>query len=162
MFPSTRCSRNSRRLIPLVLQKPKVNHCLWKVEEPWSLSRIQFAYTMGLRFAYRMGLLWKDDVPMLPYNRVQAEARLQYLKRRFHCDPELKWNTELWLRTVWLKVTLKGWAMQILRACFTRPVWRQVILKLWGTRGGLLVLKTDLKTKKCWSISWCQVVSLLC
>ena len=29
---------------------------------------------------YQMGLLWKDDNPVLPYNRSLAEARLQYLK----------------------------------------------------------------------------------
>ena len=34
--------------------------------------------------------LWKDDNPVLPYNRSIAEARLQYLKRRFHRDPELE------------------------------------------------------------------------
>lgn len=39
---------------------------------------------------YQMGLLWKDDNPVLPYNRALAEARLQYLKRRFHLDPELE------------------------------------------------------------------------
>ncbi|XP_015760861.1 PREDICTED: uncharacterized protein LOC107340022 [Acropora digitifera] len=39
---------------------------------------------------YQMGLLWKDDNPVLPYNRSLAEARLQYLKRRFHRDPELE------------------------------------------------------------------------
>ena len=39
---------------------------------------------------YQMGLLWKDDNPVLPYNRSLAEARLQYLKRRFHHDPELE------------------------------------------------------------------------
>ena len=39
---------------------------------------------------YQMGLLWKDDNPVLPYNRSLAEARLHYLKRRFHRDPELE------------------------------------------------------------------------
>ena len=39
---------------------------------------------------YQMGLLWKDINPVLPYNRSLAEARLQYLKRRFHRDPELE------------------------------------------------------------------------
>jgi len=33
-----------------------------------------------------MGLLWKDDNPVLPYNRALAEARLQYLKKRFRRD----------------------------------------------------------------------------
>ena len=37
-----------------------------------------------------MGLLWRDDNPVLPYNRPLAEARLQYLKRRFRRDPELE------------------------------------------------------------------------
>ena len=39
---------------------------------------------------YQMGLLWRDDNPVLPYNRPLAEARLQYLKKRFRCDPELE------------------------------------------------------------------------
>ena len=39
---------------------------------------------------YQMGLLWKDDNPVLPYNLSLAEARLQYLKRRCHRDPELE------------------------------------------------------------------------
>ena len=39
---------------------------------------------------YQMGLLWRDDNPVLPYNRPLAEARLQYLKRRFRRDPELE------------------------------------------------------------------------
>lgn len=39
---------------------------------------------------YQMGLLWRDDNPVLPYNRPLAEARLQYLKKRFLCDPELE------------------------------------------------------------------------
>ena len=37
-----------------------------------------------------MGLLWKSDNPVLPYNRTLAEARLQHLKRRFLRDPELE------------------------------------------------------------------------
>ena len=32
---------------------------------------------------YQMGLLWKDDNPMLPFNRALAEARLQHLRNRF-------------------------------------------------------------------------------
>ena len=39
---------------------------------------------------YQTGLLWKDDNPVLPYNRALAEARLQYLKKRFRRDPELE------------------------------------------------------------------------
>ena len=39
---------------------------------------------------YQMDLLWKDDNPVLPYNRTLAEARLQYLKKRFRRDPELE------------------------------------------------------------------------
>ncbi|XP_068749478.1 uncharacterized protein [Montipora capricornis] len=39
---------------------------------------------------YQMGLLWRDDNPVLPYNRPLAEARLQYLKRRFRRDPEME------------------------------------------------------------------------
>ena len=39
---------------------------------------------------YQMGLLWRDDNPVLPHNRPLAEARLQYLKKRFRRDPELE------------------------------------------------------------------------
>jgi len=39
---------------------------------------------------YQMGLLWRDDNLLLPYNRPLAEARLQYLKKRFRHDPELE------------------------------------------------------------------------
>jgi len=39
---------------------------------------------------YQMGHLWRDDNPALPYNRPLPEARLQYLKKRFHRDPELE------------------------------------------------------------------------
>ena len=37
-----------------------------------------------------MDLLWKDDNPVLPCNRAVAEARLQYLKKRFCRDPKLE------------------------------------------------------------------------
>ena len=39
---------------------------------------------------YQMGLLHKDDNPVLPYNRALPEVRLQNLKRSFHGDPELE------------------------------------------------------------------------
>ena len=39
---------------------------------------------------YQMGLLWRDGNPVIPYNRALAEARLQYLKKRFRRDPELE------------------------------------------------------------------------
>ena len=37
---------------------------------------------------YEVGLLWRNDNPALPNNRVQAEKRLQQLKRRFQRSPE--------------------------------------------------------------------------
>ena len=37
---------------------------------------------------YEVGLLWRNDNPELPNNRVQAEKRLQQLKRRFQRSPE--------------------------------------------------------------------------
>ena len=37
---------------------------------------------------YEVGLLWKNEKPHLPDNRVQAERRLQQLNRRFQRDPE--------------------------------------------------------------------------
>jgi len=39
---------------------------------------------------YQMGLQWRDGNPVLPYNRPLAEAKLQYLKKRFRRDPELE------------------------------------------------------------------------
>ena len=56
-----------------------------------------------------MGLLWKDDNPVLPYNRSLAEARLQYLKRRFHRDPEL----EAKYRAVIEDCVAKGYARRL-------------------------------------------------
>ena len=44
---------------------------------------------------YQMGVLWRNDNPVLLYNRPLAEARLQYLKKRFRRDPELEVNTEM-------------------------------------------------------------------
>ena len=38
---------------------------------------------------YQMGLLWKEECPILPCNRVVAEARLKHLKGRFHRDTQL-------------------------------------------------------------------------
>ena len=37
---------------------------------------------------YEVGLLWRNDNPELPNNRVQAEKRQQQLKRRFQRSPE--------------------------------------------------------------------------
>ena len=37
---------------------------------------------------YEVGLLWRNNNPELPNNRVQAERRLQRLKRRFQRGPE--------------------------------------------------------------------------
>ena len=37
---------------------------------------------------YEVGLLWRNDNPELPNNRLQAEKRLQQLKRRFQRSPE--------------------------------------------------------------------------
>ena len=37
---------------------------------------------------YEVGRLWRNDNPELPNNRVQAEKRLQQLKRRFQRSPE--------------------------------------------------------------------------
>ena len=37
---------------------------------------------------YEVGLLWRNDNPELPNNRVQAEKRLQQLKLRFQRSPE--------------------------------------------------------------------------
>ncbi|KAK3747005.1 hypothetical protein QZH41_011961, partial [Actinostola sp. cb2023] len=39
---------------------------------------------------YETGLLWKDDSPHLPDNRVIAEARLKSLKRKFQRDQEFE------------------------------------------------------------------------
>jgi len=39
---------------------------------------------------YQIGLLWKQEDPNLPFNRVAAEARLHHLKRRFSRDSDLE------------------------------------------------------------------------
>jgi hypothetical protein len=39
---------------------------------------------------YETGLLWKADDTVLPYNRKQAEKRLESLKRRFRKEPSLE------------------------------------------------------------------------
>lgn len=58
---------------------------------------------------YQMGLLWKNDNPMLPYNRALAEARLQYLKKCFRRDPEL----EVKYRAVIQECVDKGYARKL-------------------------------------------------
>ena len=39
---------------------------------------------------YQIGLLWKQEDPNLPFDRVAAQARHHHLKRRFSCDPDLE------------------------------------------------------------------------
>ena len=39
---------------------------------------------------YQMDLLWRQEDPVLPYNRVLAEARIQHLKKRFRRDAVLE------------------------------------------------------------------------
>ena len=58
---------------------------------------------------YQMGLLWRDDNPVLPYNRPLAEARLQYLKKRFLRDPEL----EVKCRNVIQECVNRGYARKL-------------------------------------------------
>ena len=55
---------------------------------------------------YQIGLLWKQEVPSLPFNRAAAEARLQHLKRRFSRDPGL----EAKYRAVIDDYVIKGYA----------------------------------------------------
>ena len=38
---------------------------------------------------YKMGLLWKELKPQLPYNRPLAEARMKHLKNRLQSNPKL-------------------------------------------------------------------------
>ena len=56
-----------------------------------------------------MDLLWKDDNPVLPYNRVLAETRLQHLQKRFGRDQEL----ELKNRAVIEDCVAKGYARKL-------------------------------------------------
>ena len=58
---------------------------------------------------YQMDLLWKDDNPVLPYNRVLAETRLQHLQKRFGRDQEL----ELKYRAVIEDCVAKGYARKL-------------------------------------------------
>lgn len=71
---------------------------------------------------YEMGLLWKSDNPVLPYNRTLAEARLQHLKRRFLRDPEL----EVKYRAVIEDCVTKGYARKLTKeeaATVSKTTW---------------------------------------
>ena len=58
---------------------------------------------------YQMGLLWRQEVSYLPFNRTLAEARLQALKRRFNRDPGLEEK----YRSVIDDYVAKGYARQL-------------------------------------------------
>ena len=58
---------------------------------------------------YQMGLLWRQEVPYLPFNRALAEGRLQALKRRFNRDPGLEEK----YRSVIDDYVTKGYARQL-------------------------------------------------
>ena len=58
---------------------------------------------------YQISLLWKEEVSGLPFNRAAAEARLQYLKRRFSRDPGL----EATYRAVIDDYVIKGYARKL-------------------------------------------------
>ena len=58
---------------------------------------------------YQMGLLWRREVPYLPFNRALAEGRLQALKRRFNRDPGLEEK----YRSVIDDYVTKGYARQL-------------------------------------------------
>ena len=71
---------------------------------------------------YEMGLLWKSDNPVLPYNRTLAEARLQHLKRRFLRDPEL----EVKYKAVIEDCMTKGYARKLTKeeaATVSKTTW---------------------------------------
>lgn len=71
---------------------------------------------------YEMGLLWKSDNPVLPFNRTLAEARLQHLKRRFLQDPEL----EVKYRAVIEDCVTKGYARKLTKeeaATVSKTTW---------------------------------------
>ena len=59
---------------------------------------------------YEVGLLWRNNNPELPNNRVQAEKGLQQLKRRFQCSPEFAAQ----YKTVMNDYTDKGYAVKYL------------------------------------------------
>ena len=58
---------------------------------------------------YEVGLLWRNDNPELPNNRVQAEKRLQQLKRRFQRNPEFAAQ----YKTVMNDYIVKGYAVKL-------------------------------------------------
>ena len=58
---------------------------------------------------YQIGLLWKQEDPSLPFNRIAAEARLHHLKRRFSHDPDL----EAKYRAVIEECVNKGYARKL-------------------------------------------------
>ena len=69
-----------------------------------------------------MGLLWKSDSRVLPYNKTLAEARLQHLKRRFLRDPEL----EVKYRAVIEDCVTKGYARKLKKeeaATVSKTTW---------------------------------------
>ena len=67
---------------------------------------------------YQIGLLWKQEDPSLPFNRIAAEARLHHLKRRFSRDPDL----EAKYRVVIEEYVNKGYARK-LAAKRSRITW---------------------------------------
>ena len=58
---------------------------------------------------YELGLLWRNDNPELPNNRVQAEKRLQQLKRRFQRSPKFAAH----YKTVMNDYIDKGYAVKL-------------------------------------------------
>ena len=58
---------------------------------------------------YEVGLLWRNDNPELPNNRMQAEKRLQQLKRRFQRNPEFAAQ----YKTVMNDYIVKGYAVKL-------------------------------------------------
>ena len=71
---------------------------------------------------YEMGVLWKSDSPVLPYDITLAEARLQHLKRRFLRDPEL----EVKYRAVIEDCVTKGYARKLTKeeaASVSKTTW---------------------------------------
>ena len=58
---------------------------------------------------YQIGLLWKQEDPSFPFNRIAAEARLHHLKRRFSRDPD----PEAKYRAVIVEYVNKGYARKL-------------------------------------------------
>jgi len=66
----------------------QISDALYSVEDKQFLKRAEAPITK-INGHYQLELPWKEDDVTLPYNRLMAEKRLAYLKRKFEGDSDL-------------------------------------------------------------------------